>query len=66
MVLYFIVMYATSLILGYALAFNRATLTIGRSISDTDSKTGFQDAITPPWLTNFSLVTVAAALCLFR
>lgn len=62
MVLYFIVMYATSLILGYALAFSRATLTIGRSISDTDSKTGFQDAITPPWLTKFSLVTYAAAL----
>jgi len=55
MIIYFIAMYIISLLLGYELAFTQATLMIGRSISDTDSKTGYQDAITPPWSTNLGL-----------
>jgi len=38
-------------------AFSEATLLIGKSISDTDSKRGFQNAITPPWDTNLGLFT---------
>ena len=46
-----------SLLLGYSLALTEATLAIGRSISDTDNPTGFQDEITPPWSTNLALVS---------
>ena len=45
---YFLVLYLVSLALGYQLRFSEATLHIGRSLSTTGSKTGFQDAITPP------------------
>jgi hypothetical protein len=41
--------------LSYILQFSHATLSIGRALSSTDSKTGFQDAITPPWETNLAL-----------
>jgi hypothetical protein len=55
-------MYFISLLLGYELAFVKATLTIGRSISDTDSPRGFQDAITPPWSTKLGIITYVVAL----
>jgi hypothetical protein len=35
----------------YVAQFTSETLRIGRELSRTDSKTGLQDAITPPWLT---------------
>ncbi|GEM_PF-1596326 len=41
----------------YNLQMNGMTLTIGKLLSDTDSPTGFQDAITPPEHTNFTLLT---------
>lgn len=41
----------------YTMQFTISTLTFGKELSDTDSATGFQDAITPPWQTNLALVT---------
>ena len=59
---YIIGLWLASLLLGYELAFTGATLAIGRSIGDTDGSTGFQDAITPPWSTNFAIVSYVAAI----
>ncbi len=42
------VLYLASLALGYELRFTEATRHIGRALSGTGSRTGFQDAITPP------------------
>ena len=39
----------------YTRQFTAATLSMGRALSGSGSKTGFQDAITPPWQTNFAL-----------
>ena len=61
MITYIIGLWLASLLLGYSLAFSGATLTIGRSISDTGSSTGFQDAITPPLSTNLTIVSYAVA-----
>ena len=40
----------------YNMQFTTATLSMGRELSDTDSSTGFQNAITPPWQSNFAAV----------
>jgi hypothetical protein len=56
MAVYLICMYLASLALGYVLAFTESTHTIGRAISDTDTPTGFQDAITPPRISTFAIV----------
>lgn len=45
---YVFVLYLVSLALGYEIRFREATLHIGRSLSETDSESGFQLAITPP------------------
>lgn len=42
--------------LAYSLQFTAATLLLGRSLSETNSGTGFQAAISPPWETNFGLL----------
>jgi hypothetical protein len=55
-------MYFISLLLGYELAFTEATLTIGRSIRYADSRTGFQDAITPPWSLGLAIAAYVLAL----
>lgn len=57
MITYFVLLWAASLLQGYVLAFSGATLSIGMSISDSDTQTGFQDAITPPWTTNLTLLS---------
>ena len=64
MTIYIILFWLASLLLGYSLAFNRATLAIGKSISTTDSPTGFtaQDAITPPWSTNLAILSYAVSI----
>jgi hypothetical protein len=46
-------MYFASLALGYVLAFTGATLSIGRSLSDSGTPT--QDAITPPRFSTFAI-----------
>lgn len=43
--------------LAYTFLFSSVTLSMGRELSDTESKQGFQDAITPPWQTNLALLT---------
>jgi hypothetical protein len=48
-------MYFASLVLGYVLAFNSATLSIGRSLGDAATPTGYQDAITPPRFSTFAI-----------
>lgn len=45
---YVFVLYLVSLALGYETRFREATLHIGRSLSETDSESGFQLAIIPP------------------
>jgi hypothetical protein len=44
--------------------FTATTLAMGRELSDTDSPTGYQDAITPPWQSNLALFTYASVLIL--
>jgi len=39
----------------YNMHFTQATLSFGRELAETSSGTGFQDAITPPWQTNFAM-----------
>ena len=56
MAIYLVCMYFTSLALGYVLAFTGATLSIGRSLSDAGTPTGYQDAITPPRFSTFAIV----------
>jgi hypothetical protein len=48
--------------LAYTLQFAAATLSFGRELSDTGSPTGFQDAVTPPWETNFALTVYVAVI----
>ena len=56
MTIYLVCMYLASLALGYVLAFTGATLSIGRSLSDAGTPTGYQDAITPPGFSTFAIV----------
>lgn len=49
--------------LAYVLRFSEATLSLGRELSDADSQTGFQDAITPPWQTKVAFAVYAS--CIF-
>lgn len=51
-----------TVLLSYQLRFSEATLIFGRELSDTDSETGFQDAIAPPWQTNFGLFAFGGTL----
>lgn len=60
--IYFILLYAVSLLFAYVIAFNGATLHWGRSLSVTNSPTGYQNAITPPWYAIVAYVTYAASL----
>lgn len=60
--IYFILLYAASLLFGYVIAFNGATFHWGRSLSVTDSPTGYQNAITPPWYAIVAYVTYAVSL----
>lgn len=62
MIAYITVLWAASLMFAYTLVFSRATLIIGKSISYSDSPTGFQDAITPPWSTKFTILAYAISI----
>jgi hypothetical protein len=53
---FFISLIPVALVSGYFQRFTRATLLLGKSLSDTDSPRGFQDAITPPWQTKCTLI----------
>ena len=56
MIIYLIVVYAFSLAFGYVLAFTNATLALGKSLSDANTPTGYQDAITPPRFSHFAML----------
>lgn len=43
----------------YTMQFNAATLSMGRALSGSGSKTGLQDAVTPPWERNLALTVYA-------
>jgi hypothetical protein len=62
MTLCLVAMYLVSLAFGYVLEFTGTTLAIGRSLSDAGTSRGYQDAVTPPWITYISLLTYAASL----
>jgi len=51
-----------TVLLSYQLRFSEATLILGRELSDTDSATGFQDAVTPPWQTKFGFFAFGGTL----
>ena len=48
MTVYLAWMYLLCLAVGYVVSLAGATLLLGRSLSETGSPTGFQDAVTPP------------------
>jgi len=49
----------------YNLGFSQACKFVGTSISSSGSGSGFQDAVTPPFSTNFTLLTWVAIVCVF-
>lgn len=49
-------MAVVAIIFRFGLGFTQGCLYIGKTISDTDSKTGFQDAVTPPFLSNMMIM----------
>jgi hypothetical protein len=51
-----------TVLLSYQLRFSEATLVLGRELSDTDSATGFQDAVTPPWQTKFGFFAFGGSI----
>jgi len=57
-VLLIFILLTISLIYTYFSRFSEATLFYGKKISDTDSKTGYQDAITPPWTVGLTIVSM--------
>ena len=57
-VLLIFILLAVFLIYAYFGRFSEATLFYGKKISDTDSKTGYQDAITPPWTVGLTIVSM--------
>jgi hypothetical protein len=46
----------------YSVTFSGATLAFGRALSSTNSPTGYQDAITPPWTAQFGFLVYGATL----
>jgi len=57
-VLIIFILLAVSLIYAYFGRFSEAALFYGKKISDADSKTGYQDAITPPWTVGLTIVSM--------
>ena len=57
-VLLIFILLAIILIYAYFGRFSEATLFYGNKISDTDSKTGYQDAITPPWTVGLTIASM--------
>lgn len=57
-VLLIFILLLTSLVYAYFGRFSEATLFYGKKISGTDSETGYQDAITPPWTVGLTIVSM--------
>ena len=64
MLLLYALVACSAVLLRYMLGLSSACLYVGKAISDTKSKTGFQDAITPPISTNIAIINWLAAVCL--
>ncbi|MBN2243102.1 MAG: hypothetical protein JW793_10460 [Acidobacteria bacterium] len=62
MLLYFALMFLISLAFGYEQAFTETTLAMGRALDETGSRTGYQDAITPPKSTRLFVAIWALTL----
>jgi hypothetical protein len=52
----------TAVLFSYSMRMTQATLSYGREIMNTNEGTGVQDAITPPWATNISMLAYACLL----
>ena len=48
--------------LAYAIVFSEVTLALGSSLCDERTGRGYQDAVTPPWQTCFSLLVYLLSL----
>jgi len=46
----------------YSATFSGATLAFGRALSSTNSNTGYQDAVTPPWSANLTVLVYGACI----
>ena len=53
---------AIAFVLAYTLQLSAAALAVGRALSESDSTTGLQDAVTPPWQASVALATYLAVL----
>ena len=51
-----------ALAVAYSLRFTDATLSLGRALSETESGTGYQGAISPPWEVKFGLASYILTL----
>jgi hypothetical protein len=51
-----------ALAVAYTTLLSVATLSLGRALSDTESRTGYQDAVTPPWSANFGVAVYGITL----
>ena len=59
------ILISSAFLSAYLLRFTEATLYLGKKLSSADSKTGFQDAITPPWKTRLHLFSMILTLVIF-
>jgi hypothetical protein len=46
----------------YTVTWSGATFAFGRALSTTNSKTGYQDAVTPPWVARSALLMYGATI----
>lgn len=60
----FLLVIAAACAFRYVLQFTGATLALGRVLADSQSGTGFQDAITPPIFTKIAISTYLCTLIL--
>jgi hypothetical protein len=49
---------------GYIMQFTSFTLEFGRALSGESSRTGYQNAITPPWFTNFAIAVYVGSFAI--
>ncbi len=59
------ILISSAFLSAYLLRFTEATLYLGKKLSSADSKTGFQDAITPPWKTRLHIFSMILTLVIF-
>jgi len=57
-----VAVFILSLGIAYAIIFSEVTRALGSSLSDEPAGRGYQDAVTPPWQTWFSLLAYVLAL----